>query len=146
MHNWYARGATPWVYRPSKNHRDKSRVAVYIPYRDGRRGILKSWLGEKTKIVFDHDLKLWLLSRSHLRKLVSHLSSEFGSCVLYTEHLENERCTGSCKSSKKLPIEQCECCCLGEFHGDGFTDGWRVVVGDYMVNETVRVVAREVKG
>jgi hypothetical protein len=100
-------------------------LAVRMPYDETN----KIWLGEGRGFppVWDRSHRCWLLSRSCFSELVERLLRRFCSAYVVQPYEEMEKCARSCWEARGL---ECECQCMGEYHGSEMPGGRWYEVSD----------------
>lgn len=108
------------VWRPIRG-----RIAVKMPYAKDNRAWLKRTLGSRVQPDWNGSERCWYLARNHFGAIVEALAEKLGKIDVYVDFRGVERCDTRCK---KATGRECDCQCLGKFHGqDGITHGWKLV-------------------
>jgi hypothetical protein len=106
---------------------DEPRLWVWMPNDLGRgRGWLLEQLGERVRPVWLPEQRRWEVARHHLRTLAFALTEKYGTVDVFLEYRATTICDKRCREAVG---EDCECSCVGEFHGNITWAGW-IEVGD----------------
>ena len=74
----------------------------------------------------------WNIPKSWLTKMTSHLLDRYGQCYVVQPFRSSKKCAPSCMTAKGL---DCDCSCMGEFHGTGGPSaGWFVVSDTFAIS------------
>jgi hypothetical protein len=117
------RGWLPHIYRPLK----PDRLRMTLPYRPRNRAWIHTALGERIQPYWDKDQRNWAIARGHFTVLVDELLDEFGVVYASVEFSTTQKCDTRCREAQG---DDCECSCLGEYHGGGLWGGGWVQVGE----------------
>ncbi|MEV5819379.1 hypothetical protein AB0L22_09400 [Micromonospora haikouensis] len=115
---------TPNIYRPLK----PDRLRLWMPCQGGsNRSWLHATLGERIQPIYDKPTARWLIARNHFTLLVENLLDRFGQVDVFVEFSVTERCDSRCQGAEG---DDCQCSCLGEYHGGGIWAGGWIQVGE----------------
>lgn len=104
----------PQIYRPLEG---RLQVRIDVPFGEGKT--VRPWLweicGDRTRAVWDEDLKRWLVAPEHLARLRDALVEKYGACrVLIDARVsQHTRCDTNCTGAKH---DECTCRCGGVNH------------------------------
>lgn len=102
-------------------------VIAKIPARKGNRRWLHEYVRIRSpRLVGDR----WYLPRNCLSRLVIGAVDRYGYVKVWRDMSRLSRCTRSCLEATGI---ECDCSCLGEYHGSEDSGGWIERVGDVMV-------------
>lgn len=108
------------VWRPVEG-----RVQIKMPYAKDNRAWLKDTLGQRIRPEWDKSNRCWWVARNHFGAVVEALADRLGRIDIYIDFRGVERCDTRCKKARS---RECDCQCLGKYHGqDGITHGWKLV-------------------
>ncbi|GAA1431385.1 hypothetical protein GCM10009616_18370 [Microlunatus lacustris] len=95
------------------------RLLVRLPFRPGgvNYEILRDACGERTRSEWDAEAKAYRVARTHLLALIDALANRFGEVVVTLRTSRTTRCVEACWMANEGTWYECECSCLGEFHG-----------------------------
>ncbi|WP_422753069.1 hypothetical protein [Micromonospora sp. WMMD708] len=114
----------------------QTRLHLQMPYSPSNRAWLHDALGERTRPRWNDPERRWEIARTHLMSLARALADRFGAVDLYLEFKTTERCDSNCQKAKH---SDCECSCLGTYHGGGIWGGWTQVGRTTLVRPGVEV-------
>ncbi|MFI6228711.1 hypothetical protein ACIBCR_15520 [Micromonospora echinospora] len=112
----------PHIYRPTGSER----IRLWMPYDPANRRWLHQQLGERIQPIWSKEHRRWVIARNHFNELVDALLGRFGYVDVEAEFSTTQKCDSNCRRAKH---DDCECSCLGEYHGGGIWHGW-IQVGD----------------
>jgi len=82
----------------------------------GNRGLLKFVCGRRAQVRWDGVTQRWIVKATHFQGVVNLLLKVFGSCRITMDFTDREICDYHCQSAES-GSENCECSCMGKFHG-----------------------------
>ncbi|MFD4444383.1 hypothetical protein ACFWPK_31870 [Nocardia sp. NPDC058519] len=118
------------------------RLWVTMPYDPTKpnRGWMQEVLGGRKDLVWNKEMKRWEVARDHLKTLIAALAERFGEVEVLLEYNTTEQCTPSCKKAT-IPVWECTCKCLGEYHGGrGEQRDWIPVGPHRLISKTEKLV------
>jgi hypothetical protein len=130
------------VWRPVLGQRHEGQpgdgwVRISMPYAPNNRAWLKEVLGERIRPEWDKKGKRWWVARNHFGAVVEALAQRLGYIDVYVDFRGVERCDTRCKNARS---RECDCQCLGKYHGQGgITHGWK------LVGDTTEVLSTDIK-
>ncbi|MFE0472485.1 hypothetical protein ACFW2V_12815 [Streptomyces sp. NPDC058947] len=109
-----------WVGRPVAG-----RIAIRLPYARTNRAWLKETLGARIRPDWDKSNRCWWVARNHFSAVVEAIAKRLGRIDVYIDFRGIDKCDTRCKNAKG---RECDCQCLGKYHGEGgITHGWKLV-------------------
>ncbi|WKG13589.1 hypothetical protein QX204_34110 (plasmid) [Nocardia sp. PE-7] len=118
------------------------RLWVTMPYdpTTPNRGWMQEVLGGRKDLVWNKEIKRWEVARKHLKTLIAALAERFGEVEVLLEFNTTERCNGKCRTAT-IPVWECTCKCLGEYHGGrGEQRDWIPVGPHRLISKTEKLV------
>jgi len=81
------------------------------------------WLrGDKPTVpVWNRDKEFWEAPKAWFNDLVDRFLDRFGKVYIIQPHREQEKCSPACKNAVR---HECQCSCLGKYHGAGNDGSW----------------------
>jgi hypothetical protein len=113
-------------------------VVARIPGRDRRRWLQSSVRARSPRLGDDGS---WELPRCCLTRLVTAAADRYGRAVAVRYMARLSRCSRACQQAAGA---DCDCSCLGQFHGQDSAAAWVELTGDVLVadlGERTRAVA-----
>jgi hypothetical protein len=109
---------------------------VRLPYAEGNR----QWLQQcgRSDAFWNSAEKRWELPKSWFNNLVEQGLERFGKLYIIQPYNEQEICAPACQNAVG---HECQCSCMGQYHGAGNGDGWFVVSDAFMVRWAGRSLA-----
>ncbi len=109
----------PVIFRRAKG----MPLLVKLPYSKENP---RDWLrDDKHRIpVWDEQYKCWEVPHAWLNRLVRRLLDRCGKVYLIQPYNMLEKCAPACQNATGF---ECECACMGEYHGSLSGAGWYVV-------------------
>ncbi|GAA1429385.1 hypothetical protein GCM10009616_11340 [Microlunatus lacustris] len=98
----------------------RERLLVRLPYRSGaftNYDLLRRICGDRTRAEWDAEVKAYRVARTHLYALIDALAHRFGEVVVTLQTRRTTRCVEACWEANGGTWFDCECSCLGRFHG-----------------------------
>jgi len=126
--------AGAWLYKPMRG-----KLQLQTAYMPRTRGWLTETVGARG---FKHlDGGNWEIAARHFRRpFIIALADRFGSVVVKNEvHDGRGACVVECSEAKIETVDNCECVCLGDNHGQG-DGGWKHVGERLLVRAGVVVL------
>lgn len=128
---WANVGASLW--RPATT----GRLVMKTPYRpDNRAWIHETLDSRRVRPEWNKERKRWEVARNHFRPMVLAMIERFGVVDVILDSRSTERCDTRCREALG---EECECECLGVYHGGlGWLGDWVQVAEHTLVRSTYR--------
>ncbi|GLX06766.1 endonuclease domain-containing protein [Microbispora sp. NBRC 16548] len=101
-------------------------VIAKIPAKRGNKRWLRATVGVRSPRL---DKDRWYLPRNCLTRLVTAAVDRYGYIAVWRDMSKLSHCNKACLEATGV---DCDCACLGTFHGEG-SDGWYERVADAMV-------------
>lgn len=101
----------------------------------------KEWLRNDRRIkpIWNHRLRCWETPKAWFDKLVRGFIETDGRVYVVQPYCEQEKCSPSCQKAKG---HECQCSCMGEYHGvSNASAGWFVVSDTFATRWGQRTLA-----
>lgn len=74
----------------------------------------------------------WQIPKSWITRMTQHLLARYGECFVVQPYRSSKKCAPACMNAKGL---DCDCSCMGEFHGTGGPSAsWFVVSETFAIS------------
>lgn len=116
---------------------EKGRGALYLRLPGGEKDQDFVWGGQASYPDWNPKSKIWQVSRSAMQEHAKRCLAKWGTCWIVQPYKEREVCAPACQHAQGL---ECDCSCMGLYHGQGAAAGkWHVVNDAFCVRwgETV---------
>lgn len=129
----WRQGQNPVVYRESKG----KPLKVRLPFDLNNGAWLKA--DHRRNPVWIKQFKCWEVPHSWFDDVIAQCLSRFSSVYVIQPYREQEKCAPACWNAKGF---ECECSCMGEYHGSEGPHGrWYVVSDTFAVSWQDRELA-----
>jgi len=98
-------------------------LRVRLPFREYNRAWLRGERRSRPK--WDRERLFWTVPKSWFNQLVEQCLATFGRVYIIQPYREQEKCAPACWNAVG---DECQCSCMGEYHGSNGPSGrWKVV-------------------
>jgi hypothetical protein len=115
----------PVVYKKGKGEKLK----LKLPYDENNGAWIKGT--HRNKPIWNQQHKCWDIPKAWFNETIRRVVQKYGSIYVIQPYSVVKKCAPACKNASGF---ECDCSCLGEYHGsEDVHDGWKVISDTFAV-------------
>ena len=115
----------PVIYKKGKGEKLK----IKLPYTENNGAWIKG--AHRNKPMWNRRYKCWDIPQAWFNETIRKVVERYGSIYVIQPYSAVKKCAPACMNASGF---ECDCSCLGEFHGsENPDDGWKVISDTFAV-------------